>query len=250
MLNEQEETRALEKLGLTKVATRRGFLKLGAAAGLSVAAVSTFGSLVKASGFNPSTSGVVILANAKGMILADPTRCTGCRRCELSCTEFNNGKSQPSIARIQVGRNYNFGPHGVSDGFQRSEGQFGNLRIVQDTCKQCPHPVPCATACAQGAIVADPATGTRVVDAEKCIGCGLCAGACPWEMIHVDPDTKKATKCFLCGECVAACPNGALKMVPWKDQTKSTPPRQSAFKVVGAGIGGQDCTPCHSKPQQ
>lgn len=249
MLGQEEEREVLDKLGLSRVTSRRGFLKLGAAAGVSMAAVSAFGGMVKAAGFNASTSGLVILTNAKGMVLADPTRCAGCRRCELACTEFNEGKSQPSVARVQVGRNYNFGPQGVQGGFWAGTGQFGDLRIIQDTCKQCPHPVPCATACAQGAIVADPNTGARVVDASKCIGCGLCTGACPWEMIHVDPSTHKATKCFLCGECTSACPTGALKVVAWKDTTKSTPPRQAALKTIGAGSVKDACAPCHVKPQ-
>lgn len=248
MLSEQEEKEGLARLGLTRATSRRGFLKLGASAGLSLAMVSAFGSVVRASGFNASTSGLLIMTNAKGMILGDPTRCVGCRRCELACTEFNDGKSQPSIARVQVGRNYNFGPKGASTGFWRGEGEYGNFRLIQETCQQCPHPVPCATACAQGAIAADPTTGARVVDASKCIGCQLCEGACPWEMIHVDPDTKKATKCVLCGECVAACPTGALKMVSWRDRTKDTPPRQSAMKVVGSAAVKEGCGPCHGKP--
>ncbi len=248
MLNVQEETQRLNLLGLHRPTTRRGFLKLGASAGMTVAMVAAFGGIVKAAGFNGSP-GLLIMTDAKGMILADPTRCVGCRRCELSCTEFNDGKSQPSIARVQVGRNYNFGPGGVYMGFNRSEGEYGNFRLVQDTCKQCPHPVPCATACAQGAIVADPTTGARVVDTSKCIGCGMCTGACPWEMIQVDSDTKKATKCTLCGECVAACPTGALKMVSWKDRTKSSPPRQAAIKLSGSAVVQNGCAPCHGNPQ-
>ncbi len=224
--------------------TRRGFLKLSVSTGISLAAVSAFGGLAARSGF--AAPAMPILTNAKGMILGDPSRCVGCRRCELACTEFNDGKSQPSIARVQVGRNYNFGSEGAREGFWRGDGEFGNFRLVQDTCKQCPHPVPCATACPQGAIVADAQTGARVVDAEKCIGCGLCNGACPWQMIQVDPDTKKATKCFNCGQCAEACPTGALRLVAWRDLTKTTPPRVSAFKIT-AGQAAAECAPCHKR---
>ncbi|HEX9014509.1 MAG TPA: 4Fe-4S dicluster domain-containing protein [Chloroflexota bacterium] len=224
--------------------TRRGFLKLSASAGLSLAAVSAFGGLAAQSGF--AAPAMPIMTNSKGMILADPTRCVGCRRCELACTEFNDGKSHPSISRVQVGRNYNFGPEGPRVGMFRGMGEFGNYRLVQDTCKQCPHPVPCATACPQGAIVADPATGARVVDAARCIGCGLCNGACPWQMINVDPDTRKATKCFNCGQCAEACPTGALKFVPWQDHSKDTPPRVAAFKIT-AQEASDSCAPCHKR---
>jgi len=240
----EEEREKLAMLGLQRATTRRGFLKLGVSAGVSMAAVSTFGGLVKAAGFG-AASGLVIMANAKGLILGDPTRCVGCRRCELACTEFNDGKSQPSIARVKVGRNYNFGPRGVTNGFGRGEGEYGNFLLVQETCNQCPHPVPCATACPQGAIVADPSTGARVVDAERCIGCGMCTGACPWQMIAVDPQTRKSTKCTLCGECVSACPTGALTLVPWKDRTKDVPPRVSAIRIIGSNAA-TDCAPCHT----
>jgi Fe-S-cluster-containing dehydrogenase component len=227
-----------------KETTRRGFLKLTASTGVGLAALSAFGGLAATSGF--AAPMMPIMTNAKGMILADPSRCVGCRRCELACTEFNDGKSQPSIARVQVGRNYNFGPGGAREGMFRGDGEFGNYRLVQDTCKQCPHPVPCATACPQGAIVADPTTGARVVDASKCIGCGLCQGACPWEMIHVDADTQKATKCFNCGQCAEACPTWALKFVAWTDHTKDTPPRQAAFKIT-AQEASDSCAPCHKR---
>ena len=245
MLRQEEETQTLERLGLAKPTTRRGFLKLGAAAGVSLAMVSAFSGMVKAAGFSGSP-GLLIMTNAKGMILADPTRCVGCRRCEIACTVFNDGKSQASISRVKVGRNLNFGPKGASAGFWRGEGEFGNFRMIQETCKQCPHPVPCATACPQDAIQADPVTGARVVDASKCIGCGLCTGACPWQMIGVDSDTKKATKCFLCGECVSACPTGALSMVPWADETTGSPPRVAAMKITAA-TAATDCAPCHTK---
>jgi Fe-S-cluster-containing dehydrogenase component len=241
--NEVEEKGTVERL-VTTPTTRRGFLKLSAASGLSMAAVGAFTKLAGASGF--AAPAMPIMTNSKGMILADPTRCVGCRRCEAACTEFNDGKNQPSVARVKVGRNYNFGPEGARVGFFRGAGEFGNYRLIQDTCKQCGHPVPCATACPQGAIAADPTTGARVVDTSKCIGCGLCTGACPWQMIDVDASTKKATKCFLCGECVGACPTGALKYVPWQDHTKDTPPRVSALKVIGSQAA-DSCGPCHVK---
>ena len=240
---EEQVKGKLEQLSAHET-TRRGFLKLSASAGVSLAAVSAFSGLASSAAM--SAPGMVILSNAKGMILADPTRCVGCRRCELACTEFNDGKSQPAIARVKVGRNYNFGTQGAREGFWRGDGEFGNFRLVQETCKQCPHPVPCATACPQGAIAADPATGARVVDADKCIGCGLCSGACPWSMIDVDPDTKKATKCFLCGQCVGACPTGALQYVSWKDRTKDTPPRVAAMRIT-SGDAASNCAPCHKR---
>ncbi|MBM3301605.1 MAG: 4Fe-4S ferredoxin, partial [Deltaproteobacteria bacterium] len=33
-------------------------------------------------------SPLIIMDQANGLVMADPTKCVGCRRCELACTEF------------------------------------------------------------------------------------------------------------------------------------------------------------------
>ncbi len=45
---------------------------------------------------------LIIMDQAKGLVIADPTKCVGCRRCELACTEFNDGKASPTMARIKI----------------------------------------------------------------------------------------------------------------------------------------------------
>ena len=52
---------------------------------------------------------------------------------------------------------------------------------------------------------------------DKCIGCGMCHEACPWNMPQIDPVIGKSTKCIACGRCAVQCPNGAIKFVDWKD---------------------------------
>ncbi len=195
------------------------------------------------------TNRPVLVANAQGMVVAQPTRCVGCRRCELACTEFNDGKAQPSIARIKVGRNYNFGPQGARLGFWHGEGAFGNHRIVQETCRQCPHPVPCQLVCPNNAIEVVPPVNARVVNTQKCTGCRTCQEACPWEMTSFDQELKKATKCSLCNgkpECVAACPTGALQYVPWEDTTRAVPRRFVVPAYIQPAPGVQEtCVQCH-----
>ncbi len=220
--------------------TRRVFLKttVGSLAGLSVAFYWAL---------PPEFTQQVILANSTGIIVSDPTRCVGCRRCELACTEFNDGRAQPTLARIKVSRNYNFGPRGQKAGFRNSLGEFGNFRIIQDTCLQCPHPVPCATACPYDAIVAHPETKARIVDADRCVGCRICQRACPWEMIVFDEQAGVASKCFLCDgepECVAACPATAIRYVPWRDLSRTIPIRQAGLPVT-RDYESAGCAACH-----
>ncbi len=50
------------------------------------------------------------------------------------------------------------------------------------------------------------------IDAEKCAGCGSCAGECPVEAITQDGSVYKidADKCVDCGACESACPTEAI----------------------------------------
>lgn len=231
--------KALNFIGLNHSLSRRGFLLISGAMIIGFSGVEA-----KSRKEMP----LVIMDQANGLIISDPTKCVGCRRCELACTEFNDGKASPTISRIKVGRNLHFGPKGLHTG-QRGQGTWGNGLVVQDLCKQCPHPVPCADACPNDAIVVKPPTNARVVDTNKCTGCKMCQRACPWEMMSFDSDTNKATKCFLCDgspKCVEACPAGALSYVTWRDLTATIPPRVVPTAVVSPEKT-KTCIECHKQ---
>lgn len=234
---------------IRKTVTRREFLQYSGVAGMGVATFSLVGCGSSSTAEN-ATPRQVFVANAQRMIVAEPSRCVGCRRCELACSEFNNGKSMPSISGIKVGRNYNVGPSGPTLGIGRQEGNWGNHRIVQDVCHQCPHPVPCQLACPHGAIEVVPPLNARVVVAAKCEGCGICEKACPWAMPSLDGPVEgantKSTKCILCGACADVCPAGALKVVNWQDLTASFPPRQVVPASIQLAADVKDtCNKCH-----
>ncbi len=245
--NSAEKTTEQTNSKQPRVLSRRDFLKGAGIAGLGVASLYVVSCVGAPAAELVPQKRQVYVPNALMMILGDPTRCVGCRRCEIACTTFNEGRVQPSLARIKINRNYNFGPNGAQLG-SGAQGIFGNHRIVQDTCRQCPHPVPCLDACPSGAIEIAPGTNARVVNTAKCTGCKTCQGACPWAMTTFDPVTNKASKCHLCGgdpECVKACPTGALQYVAWTDKTKEIPAR---FIPAGVDLPADvkaACVDCH-----
>jgi phenylglyoxylate dehydrogenase beta subunit len=123
-------------------------------------------------------------------ITLDKKKCIGCKACEVVCSQRWNASSDLSQSRV-VG--------------SRVEGE-----ALFSVCGHCEKP-DCLLVCPVGAIVQDE-RGTVRIQAEKCVGCGICLTACPYGGLRLLP--SKASKCDLCGgkpRCVAYCPQGALE---------------------------------------
>jgi protein NrfC len=163
---------------------------------------------------------------ADGYLLVDVEKCQGCVSCMLACSLIHEGVESLSLSRIQI-MQYSF------------EGFPADVTISQ--CRQCVDPA-CVKICPTGALAASAEYGNvRMVDKEKCIGCGLCQGACPYtpSRAFLAPDeaydgVAKSHKCDLCANtpyhwdaagggpdgkqaCVAVCPVGAItftKVIP------------------------------------
>jgi protein NrfC len=165
--------------------------------------------------------GVPIRAS-EGYIVVDEKKCQGCVACMLACSLVHEGVESLSKSRIQV----------VQDPF----GRWPNdLRVEQ--CRQCID-APCVEACPEDALEANTEFGgVRMVDTEKCNGCGLCVKACPYspsmlmrfEVINSEgKKRRKQMKCDLCADtpfwdekggpkgkqaCMEVCPVGAIALV-------------------------------------
>ncbi len=200
--------------------TRRQFMKLSGKGLAGVALSSTLLSLMGCTRSQAEAGLVDTIATPDFLLVANRAKCTGCQRCEVNCTLANDGDAHPYMARIRVRQNVNFGDQGPTDDYKHGDGCFGLWGFKPDTCKQCADPA-CVNICPMKAISADPVTGARVIDQEKCVGCGACVNACPWHMPRVDVEKHKSTKCISCGACVAGCPTSALRMIPWEDVAKA-----------------------------
>lgn len=133
----------------------------------------------------------------------DPTRCTGCRICEVFCSFRKEGVVQPSRSRITVVRG-------------QAPGVF-----LPFTCQQCSRPL-CAEVCPVQAISRNAATQAMVVDVARCLGCKMCVLACPFGGMawagSTEPNGARGhpIKCDLCQgnpECAHMCPTGAVRYV-------------------------------------
>lgn len=196
--------------------SRRRFLKFSG--GLIVAIGIGYVPPGKAGPAKGTPEGLTLPA-AMGYLLVDIKKCQGCLSCMLACSLAQEGVEDLSLSRIQV----------LQNPFEKWPAD-----IVIGQCRQCVDPA-CVKACKYGALRANPQQGQiRMIDYGKCVGCGACFEACPYQpsrtVVIADERSGqdlKGRKCDLCAEaryhfdkagggphgtqaCVAICPLGAI----------------------------------------
>jgi Fe-S-cluster-containing hydrogenase component 2 len=130
-------------------------------------------------------------------LLIDYSLCTGCKICQLACSEKKCGYYIPNRALLKI----------------EEHDEIYHTPVV---CMHCGNPA-CMKVCPSGAIMKD---GRGVIlDSDKCTGCGLCQKYCPQHVIVIyqnDDSKRKAHKCDLCSgspKCAEVCPTGAISIV-------------------------------------
>lgn len=88
----------MSRVNLPQDITRRGFLQ--------VATVTAAFAAMNQSRAQTGAQPYIILETPKGLIVGDPSLCVDCQRCEMACTEFNDGKNDPVLARIRYRPQY------------------------------------------------------------------------------------------------------------------------------------------------
>lgn len=132
--------------------------------------------------------------------------CSGCHTCCVACMDQNglvveNGKgSWRRVGKMERGN------------FPHAEITYYSVSCINCTSQNC------LKVCPSGALSRSEESGMVQMDASRCIGCRLCASACPYDVPRFEDGKMK--KCDGCREltgngqlpaCVKACPTGALE---------------------------------------
>ena len=157
-------------------------------------------------------------------LVIDLDTCVGCHACATACKSWN-GASAISGPLTDTDP-YGADPSGTW--FNRIRhyevGTFPDSKTVNMpmSCLHC-EDAACVTVCPTGASY-KRADGIVLVDQDRCIGCNLCAWACPYGARELDPSSGTMKKCTLCVDrvhnealpeaerqpaCVLACPTHA-----------------------------------------
>jgi formate dehydrogenase iron-sulfur subunit len=187
--------------------SRRGFLKLGAAAGAGALAVPLASGKVKAKGADTENG---------ASMLYDSTICVGCRACQKAC------KSRAKLPPETDSQGIYEQPAGLSANtwtvIKVYDGDEGSS-FVKNQCMHCIEPA-CVSVCPVGALEKLD-SGPVIYHSERCIGCRYCMAACPFGIPKTqwEKTWPLIQKCDFCADrqangeqpaCSEACPTGAL----------------------------------------
>lgn len=129
-------------------------------------------------------------------IARDLSKCSGCRKCEITCSLHHEKRIWPEASRIRV--------------FMLVPGtDFPHF------CAQC-EDYPCVDACPFDALAVSKKTSAVLVKSNKCTGCGKCIDACPGRIPHLHPDRNIILICDLCKgqpQCVKICQEGGWNVL-------------------------------------
>ena len=164
---------------------------------------------------------MTVAAISRQGVLVDLTRCIGCRACQVSCKQWNDGpasrtKASPDFTNPPA---LNAATLTHVRFVERERDGAPAWSFVKSQCMHCNDPA-CASACPVGAMQ-KTASGAVTYDYDKCMGCRYCMMACPFGVPTFEWDRvlPRVRKCSFCAErtengmapaCVKTCPTGAL----------------------------------------
>jgi Fe-S-cluster-containing dehydrogenase component len=168
------------------------------------------------------------------IFIFDTTRCFGCSGCVAACANANGtpgGLLWRNLHKLMP-----------FDGDNKTI-------YLSISCNHCEN-APCVKGCPSNALEKRSVDGVVIHHKDKCLGCGYCRMACPYDAIKWDENSGLISKCHFCYErldrgeepaCVATCFGGALKQkLVNLDEIESVYDKESPglvhIKSVGPGI--------------
>ena len=171
-------------------------------------------------------------------LYVDANRCIGCKACEQACSECS-GHGGYSMIHIEY--------------LTRS----ASVQTAPTVCMHCAEPA-CVSVCPADAIKIDADGIVLSAMAERCIGCGNCALACPFGVPKIHVEQQLMRTCDLCyyrtsiGQkpmCATVCPSGALfygTPEEVEDQRRARPLNQFVFGDQAVRTRNHLMVPAHA----
>ncbi|NKX43247.1 4Fe-4S dicluster domain-containing protein [Roseicyclus persicicus] len=158
-------------------------------------------------------------------LVIDLDTCVGCQACVVACKGWNTENYGAPLSDQDP-----YGPDPSGTFLNRvhtyeitPENAPAQIVHFPKSCLHCDD-APCVTVCPTGASYKRAEDGIVLVNESDCIGCGLCAWACPYGAREMDATARVMKKCTLCVDriynenlaeedrepaCVRTCPTGA-----------------------------------------
>jgi Fe-S-cluster-containing dehydrogenase component len=174
---------------------------------------------------------------ASSLLAIDLESCVRCGECSVACADTHGSarfdRQGPKV-RLHL----------------RLEGGGVEARalILPNACQHCHEPT-CLPECPTGAITRST-SGSVLIRADLCTGCGACAKACDFDAIRLEPRqtladgaglaAMSASKCDLCHEhsapaCVSVCPTAAVaRLSPQHDVVEVSAPGPNPSRLVAS----------------
>ncbi len=185
-------------------------------------------------------------------LVIDLDTCVGCHACVVNCKEWNTSNYGAPLSDMDA---YGAAPEGTFLNRVHAYEVTPNTGCAQTVHfpKSCLHceDAPCVTVCPTGASYKRTEDGIVLVNEKDCMGCGLCAWACPYGARELDALAGIMKKCTLCVDriynenlpeedqipaCVRTCPSGARHFGDFAD------PNSNVSRLV-AERDGMDLMP-------
>jgi formate dehydrogenase iron-sulfur subunit len=171
--------------------------------------------------------------------LIDITRCTACRGCQVSCKRWNELEGEIGSFTGSYQSHSDLSPNRwtMIKFFEEKKETGFEWHFRKTTCMHCGD-AGCVRVCPNGALVKAENGAVRRIE-EKCVGCGYCTKACPFNIPRVDETDKKMRKCTFCYDrisngltpaCAKTCVPQAIVYGTWDDMAKLADERLAAAK--------------------